>query len=58
VVVGNFNVTPQTANITFPANGTWYDFMNPSQTLTISGSTYSKSLAPGEYHIYTTINYN
>jgi 1,4-alpha-glucan branching enzyme len=57
VVVGNFNVTTQTANITFPANGTWYDFMNPGQTETISGN-YAKSLAPGEYHIYTTVNYN
>ena len=57
VVVGNFNVTPQTANITFPANGTWYDFMNPGQTETISGN-YAKTLAPGEYHIYTTVNYN
>ena len=57
VVVGNFNVTPQTANIAFPANGTWYDFMNPGQTETISGN-YAKVLAPGEYHIYTTVNYN
>lgn len=58
VVVGNFNVTDQVANITFPANGTWYDFMDPGQTETISGNNYTKTLAPGEYHIYTTVNYN
>lgn len=57
VVVGNFNVTSQTANIAFPANGTWYDFMSPGQTETISGN-YTKTLAPGEYHIYTSVNFN
>ena len=57
VVVGNFNVTNQNANIVFPSNGTWYDFMNPGQTVSISGN-YIKTLAPGEYHIYTSVNLN
>lgn len=57
VLVGNFNIVPEQANIAFPANGTWYDFMNPGQTETISGN-YTKTLAPGEYHIYTSVNYN
>ncbi|MEY3678118.1 MAG: hypothetical protein RI924_259 [Bacteroidota bacterium] len=57
VVVGNFDVTAKTANITFPSNGTWYDFMNPGQTYTVNGA-YTKSLEPGEYHIYTSANLN
>lgn len=57
VVVGNFDVTSKAANITFPANGTWYDYMSPGQTEEISGA-YTKTLAPGEYHIYTSANLN
>ncbi|MEY5069573.1 MAG: hypothetical protein RLZ47_1435 [Bacteroidota bacterium] len=57
VVVGNFDVTANAANITFPSTGIWYDFMNPGQTHNVSGN-YTKTLQPGEYHIYTSIDLN
>lgn len=57
VIVGNFDVIAKPASISFPANGTWYDFMAPGQTENISG-TYTKSLNPGEYHIYTSVDLN
>ncbi len=57
VVVGNFDVSAKAANISFPSNGTWFDFMNPGQTQTINGA-YTKTLEPGEYHIYTSANLN
>lgn len=57
VVVGNFDVVSKDASVTFPSNGTWYDYMSPGSTEVISG-TYIKTLAPGEYHIYTSVNLN
>lgn len=57
VVVGNFDVVSRSANVSFPVSGTWYDYMNANQSETISGS-YTRTLAPGEYHIYTSIPLN
>jgi glycosidase len=53
VVVGNFYVGTQNANITFPSSGTWYDCFT-GQTITLAGTGYSASLAPGEYHVYSS----
>ena len=53
VVVGNFDVTPQPINIAFPLNGAWYDQVNGA-TINISGGSYSATLAPGEYHMYSS----
>jgi 1,4-alpha-glucan branching enzyme len=50
VVVGNFDVVNQTATVDLGSSGTWYE-QGSSQPLTFSTTTYSKILAPGEYHI-------
>ena len=51
VVVGNFDVLPQTANIDFGSSGNWYDAVgNP---ITLPSTTYGNQLAPGEYHIFS-----
>jgi 1,4-alpha-glucan branching enzyme len=52
VVIGNFDVVSQTANVSFPQNGTWYDKAT-GQTINVSGN-YNAVLAPGEYHIFST----
>jgi 1,4-alpha-glucan branching enzyme len=52
VVVGNFDVSNRTANVDFGTAGIWYE-AGSTQTLNLAGSTYSQSLAPGEYHIYS-----
>lgn len=52
VVVGNFDVVSQTANIDFGANGTWTDAVGGT-SLNMPLSIYSATLAPGEYHIYS-----
>jgi len=53
VVVGNFDVTAQSASIYFPSNGTWYDYLNGT-TINVTGNSYTfTSLNPGEYHVYT-----
>jgi len=52
VVVGNFDVVPRQANITFPAAGVWIDNMSGT-SLDLPEGAYVRSLAPGEYHVYS-----
>jgi len=51
VVVGNFDVVNQTADIDFGSSGTWIDAVG--STLNLSSNTYLATLAPGEYHIFS-----
>ncbi len=51
-ILGNFGVTEQNINTNFQVGGTWYDLMDESGLTTISGSTSSISLQPGEFKIY------
>ncbi|MEO7960355.1 MAG: alpha-amylase family glycosyl hydrolase [Ginsengibacter sp.] len=53
VVVGNFDVAGQSANVDFGAPGTWVDAVGNSVSL--SSNNYTASLAPGEYHIFSKI---
>lgn len=55
VVVGNFEVTPQTANVPFPSTGTWYEYLG-GQPLIVSGNQQSITLQPGEYRVYINRN--
>ncbi|MFM2145801.1 MAG: hypothetical protein RL732_637, partial [Bacteroidota bacterium] len=56
VVVGNFDVTPATATVTFPNTGTWYDYL--TGTVYEVGTTAKDiTLQPGEYHVYVNRNY-
>jgi len=51
-VVGNFDMNPQTASISFPSTGTWYDNFSGT-TINVTTLPYSMTLAPGEYHLYS-----
>lgn len=51
-LVGNFDVVSQTAAISFPAIGTWYDNVSGT-TINVPALPYSITLAPGEYHVYS-----
>ncbi|MDQ6812370.1 MAG: alpha-amylase family glycosyl hydrolase, partial [Bacteroidota bacterium] len=53
VVVGNFDVTPQTPNVDFSAAGVWYDAMG--STINLTTNSYTNTLAPGEYHIFSKV---
>jgi hypothetical protein len=57
MVIGNFDVTPQTGSVTFPTAGTWYDFFG-NFIHTASGTAQSFTLQPGEFHVYTNRNVN
>lgn len=51
VVVGNFDVVSQAASIDFGSSGTWVDAVGSSINLT--SNSYNRTLAPGEYHIFS-----
>lgn len=53
-VVGNFDVVPQTGTIGFPATGTWYDNISGT-SIQVTALPYTLTLAPGEYHVYSTV---
>ncbi len=55
VVIGNFDVVPQTGSVTFQNAGTWYDYLNGT-TITATGSPQFFTLQPGEYHVFTNTN--
>ncbi|MFA6618564.1 MAG: alpha-amylase family glycosyl hydrolase [Candidatus Neomarinimicrobiota bacterium] len=52
VVLGNFDVTTQTATPAFHNTGTWYEYFT-RQSINVSDVNAGISLAPGEYRIYT-----
>jgi 1,4-alpha-glucan branching enzyme len=54
-VVGNFDVVPQTSNVTFQNSGTWYDYLDGT-TFNATGTAQSMALQPGEYHVYLNRN--
>jgi len=56
VVVGNFDVVAQGGNVTFPAGGTWYDYLNAPATFIATGGSQFINLQPGEYHVYLSSN--
>ena len=53
VVVGNFDVTGKSATINFPKTGTWYDYFGES-TFDVTSTQMNVTLAPGEYHLFST----
>jgi hypothetical protein len=55
LVVGNFDVTPQTSSVTFQHAGTWYDYLSGG-TISATGAAQSITLQPGEYHVYLSLN--
>lgn len=52
-VVGNFDVVSQTSGVSFPSTGTWYDNITGSN-INVTSLPYNMTLAPGEYHVYSS----
>ncbi len=53
VLVGNFDVAAQASIITFPSTGTYTDVLTGA-SINVASVNYSVSLAPGEYHMYSS----
>lgn len=54
VVVGNFNVVSGSISGNFSRTGTWYDLFSGTQ-FNVSNTNDQINLAPGEFHVYTTV---
>ncbi|TAN15053.1 MAG: alpha-amylase [Chitinophagaceae bacterium] len=53
-VIGNFDVVPHTAALSFPAAGIWHDNLE-GNSMNVSTIPDSITLAPGEYHVYSNV---
>ena len=53
VSYGNFDVVASTATITFPATGTWYNYLDGTQ-LAVTSPAMPMALQPGQYAVYTS----
>lgn len=53
VAVGNFGVTQNSITVTFPKTGTWYNYFAET-TRDITSGNVQFTLAPGEYHLFST----
>ena len=51
-IVGNFDVVPEPAVLSFPSTGTWYDNITGT-SINITSLPYNITLMPGEYHLYS-----
>ncbi len=55
VVVGNFTNNVLTTTTPFPKTGTWYNYMNPGETLdVISTNMTIKDIPANSFRIYST----
>ncbi|NCU03190.1 MAG: T9SS type A sorting domain-containing protein [Chitinophagaceae bacterium] len=55
VIVANFDVEQQSPTVTFPANGTFYDYTNGG-SITVSGNQQVVALEPGQFKVYLNQN--
>lgn len=55
MIVGNFDIVPQTASVSFQNAGNWYSYLTGS-TIVASGLPQNIILQPGEYYVYTNVN--
>jgi hypothetical protein len=51
-LIGNFDVTSQTAPVIFQHTGTWYEFFTGA-TLNVANASSSFTLQPGEFRLYS-----
>ena len=54
VVVGNFTNSDITASTTFPRTGTWYNYMDQSETIDVTSSTMDIDLPANSFRVYST----
>jgi pullulanase/glycogen debranching enzyme len=52
VIIGNFGVTTQSISPFFQQTGTWYNLLEDNASITVTNTTATISLAPGEFKVY------
>ena len=53
-IIGNFDVTTQSATPNFQSTGTWYDYLT-GDSISVSNTTAGISLNAGDFKIYTSV---
>jgi 1,4-alpha-glucan branching enzyme len=53
VVVVNFDVSAQSVAAAFPHGGVWYDYYEGAREVSVTGTSFTLSLKPGEYKLLT-----
>ncbi|MCK9640103.1 MAG: alpha-amylase family glycosyl hydrolase [Prolixibacteraceae bacterium] len=56
LIAGNFGVASATLNIQFQKAGSWYEYFTDA-TLDATNTAQSLILAPGEFRLYSTVNF-
>jgi len=53
VLIGNFDIISKNLNVTFPHTGTWYNYFVNSKENSITSTSTTIELAPGQFRLYT-----
>ncbi|WP_352421322.1 alpha-amylase family glycosyl hydrolase [Proteiniphilum sp.] len=53
VVIGNFTNDPITTSAEFPGIGTWYNYMNPGETISVTSATMNITVPANSFKMYT-----
>lgn len=57
LVVGNFGLASATMSVLFQKTGTWYEYFGGT-TLDVSSVAQNLVLAPGEFRLYSSVNFS
>ncbi len=53
VVIGNFTNGSITTSAEFPGTGTWYNYMNPGETISVTSATMNITVPTNSFKMYT-----
>jgi len=55
VTVANFDIINQTASVSFPHTGTWYEYYSYGATFEVTSLIFPMNMLPGQYKLFTDV---
>jgi 1,4-alpha-glucan branching enzyme len=55
VAVANFDIVNQTASVSFPHTGTWYEYYSFAARLDVTSAIFPMNLLPGQFKLFTDV---
>jgi pullulanase/glycogen debranching enzyme len=55
LLVANFDIVKQTASLSFPHTGTWYDYYGSGASVVVASLPFTLELLPGQYRLFTDV---
>lgn len=55
VAVANFDIVNQTASVSFPHTGTWYEYYSYGTSVNITSAIFPMNMLPGEFKLFTDV---